>query len=177
MNEKQLHVLLNTKISEIASSKFAIEYELKPLEHYVSLLEELQISETEIDFDQNILKTAPQLDKVINLNGICLPVCDSKNVGSSNIVMVQSTRNNLRRIALGLASKQAVCLIGSVGSGKTCLVEYLASRTGRLLGDKFIKLQLGDQTDSKMLLGTYRCTDIPGEFVWQPGVLTQVSFV
>ena len=22
-------------------------------------------------------------------------------------------------------------------------------------------------------MGTYRCTDIPGEFVWQPGVLTQ----
>ncbi|KAJ8975702.1 hypothetical protein NQ317_006308 [Molorchus minor] len=24
-----------------------------------------------------------------------------------------------------------------------------------------------------MLLGTYSCTDIPGEFIWQPGVLTQ----
>ena len=23
------------------------------------------------------------------------------------------------------------------------------------------------------LLGTYRCTEVPGEFVWQPGVLTQ----
>lgn len=40
----------------------------------------------------------------------------------------------------------------------------------------FLRIQLGDQTDSKMLLGQYRCTDIPGEFVWQPGVLTQVSF-
>ena len=38
----------------------------------------------------------------------------------------------------------------------------------------FMKVQLGDQIDSKMLLGMYRCTDIPGEFVWQPGVLTQV---
>ncbi len=24
-----------------------------------------------------------------------------------------------------------------------------------------------------MLLGMYRCTDIPGKFVWQPGSLTQ----
>lgn len=24
-----------------------------------------------------------------------------------------------------------------------------------------------------MLLGMYRCTDIPGKFVWQPGTLTQ----
>lgn len=38
----------------------------------------------------------------------------------------------------------------------------------------FLRIQLGDQTDSKMLLGQYRCTDLPGEFVWQPGVLTQV---
>lgn len=38
----------------------------------------------------------------------------------------------------------------------------------------FLRIQLGDQTDSKMLLGQYRCTDLPGEFIWQPGVLTQV---
>jgi midasin len=37
----------------------------------------------------------------------------------------------------------------------------------------FLRVQLGDQTDSKVLLGQYRCTDTPGEFTWQPGVLTQ----
>ncbi|XP_037949486.1 midasin [Teleopsis dalmanni] len=37
----------------------------------------------------------------------------------------------------------------------------------------FLRIQLGDQTDSKMLLGQYRCTDVPGEFIWLPGVLTQ----
>lgn len=37
----------------------------------------------------------------------------------------------------------------------------------------FLRIQLGDQTDSKILLGQYRCTDIPGEFVWQAGILTQ----
>lgn len=37
----------------------------------------------------------------------------------------------------------------------------------------FLRIQLGHETDSKMLLGQYCCTDIPGEFVWQPGVLTQ----
>lgn len=26
---------------------------------------------------------------------------------------------------------------------------------------------------SQMLLGMYRCTDVPGKFVWQPGTLTQ----
>ncbi|KAH8391169.1 hypothetical protein KR215_008404 [Drosophila sulfurigaster] len=45
--------------------------------------------------------------------------------------------------------------------------DALAKRNG------FLRIQLGDQTDSKMLLGQYRCTDVPGEFVWLPGVLTQ----
>lgn len=31
----------------------------------------------------------------------------------------------------------------------------------------------GDQTDAKVLLGTYVCTDTPGEFSWTPGVLTK----
>ena len=37
-----------------------------------------------------------------------------------------------------------------------------------------IKVHLGDQADAKVLLGTYICTDVPGEFKWQAGALTQV---
>ncbi len=33
---------------------------------------------------------------------------------------------------------------------------------------------MGDQTDAKVLLGTYVCTEVPGEFRWQAGALTQV---
>lgn len=64
--------------------------------------------------------------------------------------------------------------MGPVGSGKTSLVEYLAAITGRK-GKAFKKVQLGDQTDSRMLLGGHQCTDVPGEFVWLPGVLTEVT--
>ena len=32
---------------------------------------------------------------------------------------------------------------------------------------------MGDQSDAKVLLGTYVCTETPGEFKWQPGALTQ----
>lgn len=150
-------------------------------------------------------------------------------------VMVESTRVNLRSLALGVSAGKAICLSGPVGCGKTTLVEFLARQTGRMPirrapigsdetidkenedvdvpeivnggstkkrkkkkktvvdhqvknndeeehdGDEvgkrngFLRIQLGDQTDSKMLLGQYRCTDVPGEFVWQAGVLTQVS--
>lgn len=154
-----------------------------------------------------------------NIEGVLLPKFNASSSAHDNrIVMVESARANLRSIAIGVAASKAVCLSGTVGSGKTTLIEYLAYRTGRLsskqfqngegemkenvsiansksrksnkrkaveLADNvkvaeskaphngFLRIQLGDQTDSKMLLGQYQCTDVPGEFVWQPGVLTQ----
>ncbi|GLH08476.1 Dynein heavy chain, cytoplasmic [Gryllus bimaculatus] len=114
----------------------------------------------------------------VTVAGIQLKTCGSP--GELSIVPVSSTMSNLHSLALGVASNKAVCLQGPVGSGKTALVEQLAHMTGRALPTEqqpphFIKVQLGDEIDSKMLLGTYRCTDIPGEFVWQPGVLTQAA--
>ncbi|XP_051581140.1 midasin isoform X2 [Myxocyprinus asiaticus] len=89
------------------------------------------------------------------------------------LVMVDSTCQNLRRLAMAVASQKPVLLEGPIGCGKTALVEYLAAVTGHVKAPDILKVQLGDQTDSKMLLGMYRCTDIPGKFVWQPGSLTQ----
>uniref|UniRef100_A0A182JR05 Midasin n=1 Tax=Anopheles christyi TaxID=43041 RepID=A0A182JR05_9DIPT len=182
-------------------------------------------------------------DVVTNIGDVLLPIFDKNNVQfyqrkaplpdgqqtgglqlaeSELVVSVNSTKLNLRNLALGVSSGKAICLSGPVGSGKTSLVEYLATATGRIppKGDDrrnqqvlkqelskkrklsngskdvemdgngtfeidveslqkeapksgFLRVQLGDQTDSKTLLGQYRCTDTPGEFVWQPGVLTQ----
>lgn len=166
-------------------------------------------------------------NNVVNIEGILLPIFNIDNLNfykkfngnnSEEIVMVTSTKSNLRNITLGISSAKAICLSGPVGSGKTSLIEYLARQTGRItkptnnlndfkqqqqtenlnkdlksvkrkvetdnkaenlentamLENGFLRIQLGDQTDSKMLLGQYRCTDVPGEFIWQPGVLTQV---
>ncbi|KAJ8717968.1 hypothetical protein PYW07_005898 [Mythimna separata] len=109
---------------------------------------------------------------VVNIDGILLPIYEKENVQNGNLVPVKSTINNLRSLALAVASGQALSLMGPVGSGKTSLVEHLAAITGRK-GVAFKKVQLGDQTDSRMLLGSHQCTDIPGEFVWRPGVLTE----
>ncbi|XP_052755953.1 midasin isoform X2 [Galleria mellonella] len=109
---------------------------------------------------------------VVNIDGIMLPLYNEDFVSHDHLVPVKSTINNLRSLALAVASGKALCLMGPVGSGKTSLVEYLAAITGRK-GIAFKKVQLGDQTDSRMLLGSHQCTDIPGEFVWRPGVLTE----
>lgn len=92
-----------------------------------------------------------------------------------SFVLVESVCKNLQTLAVAVASQNAVLLEGPIGSGKTSLVEHLAAVTGRRKPPQLLKVQLGDQTDSKMLLGMYRCTDVPGEFVWQPGTLTQAA--
>ena len=58
------------------------------------------------------------------------------------------------------------------GAGKSALLQELARLTGNL---DLMTVHMDDQMDSKTLLGAYVCTTRPGEFVWQPGPLTQVS--
>jgi midasin len=177
--------------------------------------------------DSRSLEWSFKSNKIAEIEGVFLPIFDELNFQFyadgheklDRIIRVDSTKVNLRSLALGISSGKAICLSGPVGSGKTSLVEYLARKTGQIaprisdfmdfmklknqlstakscnkrklqgtddstdgfqqndsrLSPKngFLRIQLGDQTDSKILLGQYRCTDVPGEFLWQPGVLTQ----
>lgn len=190
----------------------------------------IECDETNDEFlDEKSLEWSLKSNIITGVEGVYLPVFDKSNFQfynelqdkSEKIIRVDSTRTNLRSIALGVSSGKAICLSGPVGCGKTTLVEFLARKTGRLApkindfmdfmetkqekpkaqvnGNKrklrnrgndncdniqqsvrknapkngFLRIQLGDQTDSKVLLGQYRCTDVPGEFLWQAGVLTQ----
>ena len=66
------------------------------------------------------------------------------------LVMVASTESTLRRMALVIANSEALLLVGAVGCGKTSLVEHVAALTGRTRAPQLMKIQLGDQTDSKV---------------------------
>ena len=59
-----------------------------------------------------------------------------------------STSSNLCRLKLSVNDGLPVLLEGPVGCGKTSLVEYLAEEMGQ--GGELVKLQLGDQMDSKV---------------------------
>ncbi|KAF9194234.1 AAA ATPase midasin [Haplosporangium sp. Z 11] len=110
----------------------------------------------------------------VNLCGVLLP----RSIGEQHIysilpehrlVLTETTKHNLHSIGLALSIGAPVLLEGVTGSGKTALVEEVARVTGR---DDLVKIHLGDQTDSKVLLGTYVSTSKPGSFKWQAGVLT-----
>jgi len=140
--------------------KFLIDYEDKGIDTSIAC--------ASFESVEDIVKN---ISSIVSVGGILLPTF-GRNQSTYNLVPVSSTKKNLQSLAIAVGSKKCICLQGPVGCGKTALVEYLARVTGHDTSN-FIKVQLGDQTDSKMLLGMYKCTDIPGEFVWQPGILTQ----
>ncbi|XP_062980947.1 midasin [Elgaria multicarinata webbii] len=134
--------------------------------------------EEELRYTQGELVSADLSAKVVAVCGVVLPRQQfgprENQVNILNqFVLVKSICTNLQNLAMAVTSQNAVLLEGPVGCGKTSLVEFLAALTGRTKPPHILKVQLGDQTDSKTLLGMYRCTDVPGEFVWQPGSLTQ----
>jgi len=113
----------------------------------------------------------------IDLCGVILPkphgpvdevIDDAKK--TEPLVLTDTTAKNLHTIGLALSIGAPVLLEGVTGAGKTALVEEVARKVGRR--NELVKIHLGDQTDSKVLLGTYVATSTPGSFKWQPGVLT-----
>lgn len=65
-------------------------------------------------------------------------------------MLVDSTCRNLRRLASAVASQKPVLLEGPIGCSKTALVEFMAAITGHTKATQILKVQLGDQTDSKV---------------------------
>ena len=86
-------------------------------------------------------------------------------------VQTRTVRGNLARLGAALCRDCAILVEGPSASGKTSMVTHVARKLGK---DKsLIRIHLDDQMDSKTLLGSYVCTDTPGEFLWKPGALTQ----
>ncbi|EPX73650.1 midasin [Schizosaccharomyces octosporus yFS286] len=86
----------------------------------------------------------------------------------TTLVETESVKENLSRVSPFLVRKQPLLLAGPEGMGKTYFITQIAA----LLGQRIVRIHLTDSTDPKMLIGTYTCPR-PGEFEWQPGVLTQ----
>ncbi|XP_053201397.1 LOW QUALITY PROTEIN: midasin-like [Panonychus citri] len=91
----------------------------------------------------------------------------------SQLIVVPSVEVNLRKLAIALSENHPILIEGPLGCGKTSLIEHISELTGRSKPPELTKIQIGNQVDGKLLVGTYCCTDIIGEFVWKPGPLTE----
>ena len=68
---------------------------------------------------------------------------------------------------MSITTDNCIIVEGSLSSGKTTLIEHLSRQANMEL----IKYQMDDFMDSKALIGSYICSDVPGEFMWKPGPL------
>ncbi|XP_038723701.1 midasin [Tripterygium wilfordii] len=93
---------------------------------------------------------------------------DNKS-GGYPFVMTSMVKKSFEMMVLAVSQKWPVLLYGPPGAGKTALISKLA----RDSGNQVLSIHMDDQIDGKTLIGSYVCTEQPGEFRWQPGSLTQ----
>lgn len=87
------------------------------------------------------------------------------------LVQTPAMSSALESAALALCQGLPLVVEGPPGCGKTSLLRSLAAATGN--ASTALWLHLDDQQDAKSLLGSYSCSAVPGEFVWQPGPLAR----
>ncbi|KAG7818238.1 hypothetical protein KL928_003239 [Ogataea angusta] len=90
-------------------------------------------------------------------------------VPNSEFVPLPKSLASMNQLAQSIQRSEPVLLVGRSGTGKTFLINEVAKQ---LQLDTMVKIHLNQQTDSKLLLGTYSSGAKPGTFEWKNGVLT-----
>ncbi|CAL5443785.1 unnamed protein product [Camellia sinensis] len=95
----------------------------------------------------------------------------TRNVTSMQnpFVLTSAMKKSFEIVRLAVSQKWPVLLYGPAGVGKTKLISKLAMDSG----SQVLSIHMDEQIDGKTLIGSYVCTEKPGEFRWQPGSLTQ----
>ncbi|KAI3964519.1 hypothetical protein MKW92_001685 [Papaver armeniacum] len=87
----------------------------------------------------------------------------------SHFYLTSTIRKSYEMVLLAVSQKWPILLYGPVSAGKTALINELAQQSG----NQVLSIHMDEQMDGKTLIGSYICTEQPGEFRWQPGSLTQ----
>ncbi|AJV76513.1 Mdn1p [Saccharomyces cerevisiae YJM450] len=110
--------------------------------------------------------------KVASICGVIVPkvhTIHDKVFYPLTFVPTHKTVSSLRQLGRKIQNSTPIMLIGKAGSGKTFLINELSKYMG--CHDSIVKIHLGEQTDAKLLIGTYTSGDKPGTFEWRAGVL------
>ncbi|KAL8480046.1 hypothetical protein ACS0TY_026830 [Phlomoides rotata] len=84
-------------------------------------------------------------------------------------ILTSALTKSFEMVSLAVSQRWPVLLYGPAGGGKTALIYKLAHDCG----SRVLSIHMDEQIDGKTLVGTYVCTEQPGEFRWQAGSLTQ----
>ncbi|CCH60894.1 hypothetical protein TBLA_0D03970 [Henningerozyma blattae CBS 6284] len=162
---------VNYRFLELNEAKRFSEYSKLP-----------QITETFIkDTTNEYFTIDPQFltKQVVSICGVIVPRSTSEfnsslstKDPSSEFTWVPTDKaiSTLRKLGSSIQKSNPVMLIGRAGAGKTFLINELSKYVG--CQDSIVKIHLGEQTDAKLLIGTYTSGEKPGTFEWRNGVLT-----
>lgn len=143
---------------------------------YFAFLEGKRISEWKEYFENQAISYSlatvmPSRANVANIGGILVPRSPITSVNhAKHFVKTHGALKCISEIATGLKASKPQLIVGPEGSGKTFFIEELAKQFGK--SEELVRIHLGDQTDAKILVGTYSTGQKPGSFEWRPGVLT-----
>ncbi|GME69778.1 unnamed protein product [[Candida] boidinii] len=153
LESKRLSLISSMQQSKptLEKTKYTIEINYKDLAPGVSILGGTLVSNLS-SFNQN--ETGEKLDPDTN-----------------DYVAISKSDKILEQMAMCLKDSNPILLAGRAGSGKTFLINH-AAKVLHMDSNSIIKIHLNQQTDSKMLLGTYTSGSTPGTFEWKNGVLT-----
>ena len=126
---------------------------------------------TSIKNDNNHNKLMLSLDEIskqmnININNI------QDNCG---IILTSNIHFILQCLNYALYTNKPILLKGDIGCGKTSILHAISQsryHVNKNNNNKLITIHFDQNMDSKTLIGTYSCTDIPGEFIFKKGTLT-----
>lgn len=156
--------------------RFLSLWEEKRIKDFKNGLEVMRERRKEFKTRNQYLRVIGQDDlspSVVEVCGILLfrsAISDDKPSKTSELLPTATTTSNLRHMAEALLKPEPILLTGLAGSGKSTLVQYLASLLNK--SDTMVSLHLNEQSDAKLLIGVYTTGSQPGSFQWQPGVLT-----
>jgi midasin len=85
------------------------------------------------------------------------------------------TSRILNEIEQAIKLNLPVIIQGDAGSGKSFLIRKLAVKYNKM--ETLVEMNFDDRTDSKSILGAYSCSDIPGEFVWEYGIISKAALL
>jgi len=100
----------------------------------------------------------------------------TKPVEVGHLVPTATTNRNLALLGAALCHDPhppPILVCGPHGSGKSSMIRELLHLCRPK--ESLIEFHIDEETDSKTLIGSYTTTDIPGEFAWRAGALTNAS--
>ncbi|KAG0659837.1 hypothetical protein C6P45_001730 [Maudiozyma exigua] len=111
--------------------------------------------------------------KVVSVCGILVPKLkkgETETKEAPSYVPTERTISILRTLAKKIQECAPIMIVGKAGAGKTFSINELSKYME--CQRSIVKIHLGEQTDAKLLIGTYTSGEKPGTFEWRSGVLT-----